>query len=43
MFAGWLAETLGGSGIHLARLEVRDIEKGKRDKMELRAALAELK
>ena len=43
LFGSWLAESLGGSGIHLARLELRDIEKGKQDKMELRAALAELK
>ncbi len=43
VFAGWLAETLGGTGLHLARLEIRDIEKGKQDRLELRSALAELK
>ena len=43
VFGRWLAETLGGPGLHLARLELRDIEKGKQDKLELRAALAELK
>jgi hypothetical protein len=43
VFAGWLAETLGGTGIHLARLEQRDNDKGKQDRQELRAALAELK
>ena len=43
VFASWLAEALGGAGIHLARLELRDIEKGKQDRLELRSALAELK
>ncbi len=43
VFAGWLAEAFGGAGLHLGRLEIRDIEKGKQDRLEMRAALAELK
>ena len=43
VFAGWLADTLGGAGIKLARLELADIEKAKQDRLALRAALAELK
>ena len=39
----WLAEALGGAGLHLARLELRDIEKDKEDRLALRSALAELK
>ena len=43
VFAGWLAETLGVAGLTLARLELRDIEKAKQDRLDMRAALAELK
>lgn len=43
VFARWLAEALGGAGVHLGRLEIRDIEKGKQDRLQMRAALAELK
>src|SRR5271166_889188 len=43
VFAGWLAEALGGAGLHLGQLELADIEKRKQDRLELRAALAELK
>jgi hypothetical protein len=43
LFASWLAEALGGAGLHLAQLEIRDIEKGKQHRLEMRAALAELK
>jgi hypothetical protein len=43
VFARWLAEALGGAGIHLARLELADIEKSKQDRLGLRTALAELK
>lgn len=43
VFGGWLAETLGVAGLTLARLELRDIEKAKQDRLEMRAALAELK
>jgi hypothetical protein len=43
VFAGWLAEALGGAGLHLARLEVADMEKRKQDRLTLRSALAELK
>ena len=39
----WLADMIGGVGIQLARLEVRDMEKSQRDRQELRTALAELK
>lgn len=43
VFAGWLAEVFGGAGLHVARLELADIEKGKEDRLALRSALAELK
>jgi hypothetical protein len=43
VFARWLAEAVGGAGIHLARLELADIEKSKQDRLGLRTALAELK
>jgi hypothetical protein len=43
VFAGWLTDTFGASGLDLARMEVGDAERAKRDKQELRAALAELK
>lgn len=39
----WLASTLGGAGVHLARLEQRDAEAGTHEKQQLHAALAELK
>jgi hypothetical protein len=39
----WLADMIGGAGIQLARLEVRDVEKAKQERQELRAALEELK
>jgi hypothetical protein len=39
----WLAEALGGAGIHLARLEVRDIEQAKQARQALWGALEELK
>ena len=38
----WLAETFGVAGMHLGRLELRDIEAGKQGKQELYAALDEL-
>lgn len=43
VFARWLADALGGAGLHLGHLELRDIEKTKQDRLELRSALAELK
>jgi hypothetical protein len=39
----WLAEALGGAGIHLARLEVRDIEQAKQARQALWGALEEWK
>jgi hypothetical protein len=39
----WLAEALGGAGIHLARIEVRDIEQAKQAQQALWGALKELK
>jgi hypothetical protein len=39
----WLADTFGGPGIQLARLEVRDIEKVTQERQELHSALSELK
>jgi hypothetical protein len=38
----WLAESFGVAGMHLGKLELRDIEAGKNDKQELYAALDEL-
>jgi hypothetical protein len=38
----WLADMIGGAGIQLARLEVRDIEKAKQDGSGLRSAVTEL-
>ncbi len=43
VFASWVAEVFGGAGIQLGRLELADIERGKQDRQELRAALADLK
>jgi hypothetical protein len=39
----WLAEALGAAGIHLARIEVRDIEHAKQAQQALWGALKELK
>jgi hypothetical protein len=39
----WLADMIGGAGIHLARLELADIEKGKQERQALHSALSELK
>lgn len=39
----WLAEMIGGAGIQLARLEVRDIEKAKQERQALWDGLEELK
>jgi hypothetical protein len=39
----WLADMIGGAGIQLARLEVRDIEEAKQQRQALWGALAELK
>ena len=39
----WLADMIGGAGIQLARLEVRDIEKAKQERQTLWGALEELK
>jgi hypothetical protein len=39
----WLADMIGGAGIHLARLEVRDIEQAKQARQALWGALEELK
>jgi hypothetical protein len=38
----WLADMIGGAGIHLARLEVRDIEEAKQDGLGLRSAVTDL-
>lgn len=42
VIGAWLAETFGVAGVHLGRLELRDIEAGKNGKQELYAALDEL-
>jgi hypothetical protein len=42
VLGGWLAESLGPIGLHLAALERRDEEAGKRQRHELHNALAEL-
>jgi hypothetical protein len=39
----WLADALGGAGVQLGRLEVRDIEKAQQEKQALWGALEELK
>ena len=39
----WLADMIGGAGIHLAQLEVRDIEEAKQKQQALWSALEELK
>jgi hypothetical protein len=39
----WLADMIGAAGVHVARLEVRDIEKAKQERQALWGALAELK
>jgi hypothetical protein len=39
----WLADMIGGAVIHLARLEVRDIEEAKQQRQALWGALEELK
>jgi hypothetical protein len=39
----WLAEALGGAGVHLARLEQEDEERRRNERLELHKALGELK
>jgi hypothetical protein len=39
----WLAGMIGAAGVHVARLEVRDIEKAKQERQALWGALGELK
>jgi hypothetical protein len=43
VFAQWRGNMLGASGLHLVRMERAGEEQAKRNKQELRAALAELK
>lgn len=42
VIAGWLVETLGSVGFHLARLHRADIEKGQQQKAEFHKALTDL-
>jgi hypothetical protein len=38
----WLADALGGAGLHVARLEKADLEKAEGEKQALHKALSEL-
>lgn len=42
VIAGWLVETLGVVGLHLAKLHVADIEKKRQEKADFHKALTEL-
>ncbi|HEV7256201.1 MAG TPA: hypothetical protein VGN82_00345 [Bosea sp. (in: a-proteobacteria)] len=42
IIAGWLAEALGSTGVHLAKLELRDAEKARQERTEFHRALADL-
>lgn len=42
IIAGWLAEALGSTGVHLAKLELRDAEKAQQERAEFHRALADL-
>ncbi|AOG07193.1 hypothetical protein [Bosea sp. RAC05] len=42
IIAGWLAEALGPTGLHLAKLELRDAERSQQERAEFHKALADL-
>lgn len=42
VIAGWLAEALGPTGLHLAKLELRDAERSQQERAEFHKALADL-
>ncbi len=42
VIAGWLAEALGSTGVHLVKLELRDAEQAQQERAEFHKALADL-
>lgn len=42
IIAGWLAEALGATGLHLAKLELRDAERSQQERAGFHKALADL-
>lgn len=42
IIAGWLVETLGVVGLHLAKLHLADIEKTRQEKADFHKALTDL-